>query len=161
MKKNPTAATVLGEPVATDPGGTGRPERPSTPIGPCQASDEDGRGYPRKDDDFIRDSGTPVEGINRYCFGFGSKWFKLHDDITSSSSYYCDRQACEIFILELTMRAWMQTEENKRRTLGRADIAGAISKNDMYDFLIDLVPRDDTRAKQRDAPQPDVCFHRS
>ncbi len=26
-------------------------------------------------------------------------------------------KACEIFILELTLRAWMHTEENKRRTL--------------------------------------------
>lgn len=26
-------------------------------------------------------------------------------------------KACEIFILELTLRAWIHTEENKRRTL--------------------------------------------
>jgi len=26
-------------------------------------------------------------------------------------------KACEMFILELTMRAWTHTEENKRRTL--------------------------------------------
>ena len=52
-------------------------------------------------------------------------------------------KACEIFILELTMRAWIHTEENKRRTLQRSDIAAAISKSDVFDFLIDIVPRDE------------------
>ncbi|RKO85675.1 histone-fold-containing protein, partial [Blyttiomyces helicus] len=50
-------------------------------------------------------------------------------------------KACEIFILELTMRAWTHTEENKRRTLQKSDVATAVSKADMYDFLIDIVPR--------------------
>lgn len=50
-------------------------------------------------------------------------------------------KAAEIFINELTIRAWVHTEENKRRTLQRNDIAMAISKYDMFDFLIDIVPR--------------------
>ncbi|KAJ3160144.1 hypothetical protein HDU86_000980 [Geranomyces michiganensis] len=52
-------------------------------------------------------------------------------------------KACEIFILELTMRAWIHTEEHKRRTLQRSDVATAISKSDQYDFLIDIVPREE------------------
>ncbi|TPX72823.1 hypothetical protein SpCBS45565_g00326 [Spizellomyces sp. 'palustris'] len=52
-------------------------------------------------------------------------------------------KACEIFILELTMRSWIHTEEHKRRTLQKSDVATAISKADMYDFLIDIVPRDE------------------
>ncbi|KAJ3187064.1 hypothetical protein HDU85_007102 [Gaertneriomyces sp. JEL0708] len=52
-------------------------------------------------------------------------------------------KACEIFILELTMRAWIHTEEHKRRTLQKSDVATAVSKADMYDFLIDIVPRED------------------
>lgn len=52
-------------------------------------------------------------------------------------------KACEIFVLELTMRAWIHTEENKRRTLQRSDIAMAISKSDVFDFLIDIVPREE------------------
>jgi len=31
-------------------------------------------------------------------------------------------KACEMFILELTHRAWAQTEEEKRRTLELSDI---------------------------------------
>ncbi|KAG0367388.1 hypothetical protein BGZ54_003954 [Gamsiella multidivaricata] len=47
-------------------------------------------------------------------------------------------KGCEIFITELTIRAWIHAEENKRRTLQRSDIAAAITKTDMFDFLIDI-----------------------
>ena len=50
-------------------------------------------------------------------------------------------KACEIFILELTLRAWNFTARNKRRTLQRNDVALAIADFDMFDFLIDIVPR--------------------
>jgi len=52
-------------------------------------------------------------------------------------------KGCDIFITELTMRAWIHAEENKRRTLQRSDIAAALTKSDMFDFLIDIVPRDE------------------
>jgi nuclear transcription factor Y gamma len=45
-------------------------------------------------------------------------------------------KACELFILEMTIRAWMHTEEHKRRTLQKSDIVGAISQSDMYDCMI-------------------------
>jgi hypothetical protein len=44
-------------------------------------------------------------------------------------------QACEMFILELTLRSWNHSEENKRRTLQRNDIAAAITRTDIFDFL--------------------------
>ncbi|KAI2516484.1 nuclear transcription factor Y subunit gamma, partial [Homo sapiens] len=49
-------------------------------------------------------------------------------------------KAAQIFITELTLRAWIHTEDNKRRTLQRNDIAMAITKFDQFDFLIDIVP---------------------
>ncbi|TFK22894.1 histone-fold-containing protein [Coprinopsis marcescibilis] len=52
-------------------------------------------------------------------------------------------KACEIFISEITARAFIIADSNKRRTLSRSDIAKAISKSDQFDFLIDVVPRDD------------------
>ncbi|PGH27931.1 hypothetical protein AJ80_00481 [Polytolypa hystricis UAMH7299] len=52
-------------------------------------------------------------------------------------------KGCDIFITELTMRAWIHAEDNKRRTLQRSDIAAALSKSDMFDFLIDIVPREE------------------
>ena len=66
-----------------------------------------------------------------------------------------------MFISELTIRAWIQTEDAKRRTVQvtdyslpnvmcslcvltqRGDIALAITKCDMFDFLIDIVPREE------------------
>ncbi|CAG9793014.1 unnamed protein product [Diatraea saccharalis] len=57
-------------------------------------------------------------------------------------------KAAEIFIHELTLRAWAHTEDNKRRTLQRNDIAMAISKSDQFDFLIDIVPRHEVKVSK-------------
>ncbi|KAI8098184.1 histone-fold-containing protein [Gilbertella persicaria] len=57
-------------------------------------------------------------------------------------------KGCEMFITELTRRAWVHAEENKRRTLQRSDVATAISKTDMCDFLIDIVPREEANRHQ-------------
>lgn len=54
-------------------------------------------------------------------------------------------RACEMFILELTLRAWNHTEENKRRTLQKNDIAAAIARTDVFDFLVDIIPREDLK----------------
>ncbi|KAF8520014.1 histone-fold-containing protein [Hysterangium stoloniferum] len=52
-------------------------------------------------------------------------------------------KACEIFIAEMTARAFIVADSNKRRTLSRSDIARAIAKSDQFDFLIDILPRED------------------
>ena len=84
---------------------------------------------------------------------------KLDEDVKmiSAEAPVLFSKAAEIFIHELTMRAWIHTEDNKRRTLQRNDIAMAITKYDQFDFLIDIVPRDDikpptasTTTKQRE-----------
>jgi len=86
------------------------------------------------------------------------KIMKLDEDVKmiSAEAPVLFAKAAEIFIHELTMRAWIHTEDNKRRTLQRNDIAMAITKYDQFDFLIDIVPRDDikptptTTSKQRE-----------
>ncbi|KIY65998.1 histone-fold-containing protein [Cylindrobasidium torrendii FP15055 ss-10] len=55
-------------------------------------------------------------------------------------------KACEIFIAEVTARAFLVADANKRRTLSRSDIAKAITKSDQFDFLIDIVPREEPSA---------------
>ncbi|CAG8903173.1 unnamed protein product [Penicillium salamii] len=62
-------------------------------------------------------------------------------------------KGCDIFITELTMRAWIHAEDNKRRTLQRSDIAAALSKSDMFDFLIDIVPREETMSHAKRSSQ--------
>jgi histone H3/H4 len=58
-------------------------------------------------------------------------------------------RACEMFILELTHRGWAHAEENKRRTLQKSDIAAAVARTEVFDFLVDIVPRDE--AKEADS----------
>ncbi|XP_057489468.1 nuclear transcription factor Y subunit C-4-like [Actinidia eriantha] len=48
-------------------------------------------------------------------------------------------KACEFFVLELAVRAWLHTQENRRRTLQRCDIARAIRSDELLDFLVDVV----------------------
>lgn len=62
-------------------------------------------------------------------------------------------KACEMFILELTLRSWIHSEENKRRTLQRNDIAAAITKTDIFDFLVDIVPREEAKPDQPEQPR--------
>ncbi|ORY91804.1 histone-fold-containing protein [Leucosporidium creatinivorum] len=52
-------------------------------------------------------------------------------------------KACQIFIQELTARSHLVSLASRRRTLSRPDVAQAVSKSDMFDFLIDIIPRDD------------------
>ncbi|DAZ93066.1 TPA: hypothetical protein N0F65_008860, partial [Lagenidium giganteum] len=47
-------------------------------------------------------------------------------------------KACEMFILELTLRSWGYSEKNKRRTLQKEDIQTAIRNTDIFDFLVDM-----------------------
>ena len=71
-------------------------------------------------------------------------------------------KACEIFVLELSMLSWNHTEENKRRTLQRNDIVTAVSKNDTYDFLIDIVPREGAKVSKKVPCHPvtlSPCHH--
>ena len=76
------------------------------------------------------------------------KIMKTDEDVRmiSSEAPVLFAKACEMFILELTLRSWIHSEENKRRTLQRNDIASAITKTDIFDFLVDIVPRDDGNA---------------
>jgi len=72
---------------------------------------------------------------------------KLDDEVKmiSSEAPALFSKAAEIFITELALRAWVHTEDNKRRTLQRNDIAMAITKYDQFDFLIDIVPREEVK----------------
>lgn len=80
------------------------------------------------------------------------KIMKLDEDVKmiSAEAPLLFAKAAEIFIHELTLRAWIHTENNKRRTLQRNDIAMAISKFDQFDFLIDIVPREEIKPVRKE-----------
>lgn len=63
-------------------------------------------------------------------------------------------KACELLVRELTVRAWKHTARNRRRTLQRQDIHAAVGDSDVFDFLIDLVPRVANRADGHIKPPP-------
>ncbi|CAD5207565.1 unnamed protein product [Bursaphelenchus okinawaensis] len=58
-------------------------------------------------------------------------------------------KACEFFIEELTLRAWIHAEQTRRKTLNKSDISNATTQSEMFDFLVDLVPR---MGRQPNAP---------
>jgi nuclear transcription factor Y gamma len=60
------------------------------------------------------------------------KIMKLDEDVKmiSSEAPVLFAKAAEIFILELTLRAWVHTEDNKRRTL-----QVNMSKNKLKNYL--------------------------
>jgi len=75
------------------------------------------------------------------------KIMKMDEDVKmiSAEAPLIFAKAAQLFISELTLRAWIHTEESKRRTLQRNDIATAITKFDQFDFLIDIVPREEMK----------------
>lgn len=56
-------------------------------------------------------------------------------------------KACEMFISDLTLRAWKNTEANERKLLQTTNIAAAISETEAYNFLANTLPiqQGDTR----------------
>ena len=48
-------------------------------------------------------------------------------------------KACELFITDLTNRAWLETLQQKKKTMHKSDVGLAVSKADVYDFLADVI----------------------
>ncbi|PIN06066.1 hypothetical protein CDL12_21392 [Handroanthus impetiginosus] len=63
-------------------------------------------------------------------------------------------KACELFIEELTKRAWIMTLQAKRRTMQKEDVASAVIDTDIFDFLVNLVSHDSANTvRESDQPQ--------
>lgn len=52
-------------------------------------------------------------------------------------------KACELLTGELTLRAWIHAQGNQRQLLQKKDLADAIRQNEVFDFLVKIVPRDE------------------
>lgn len=98
-------------------------------------------------------SGLPLNGghfvlrltnlVLRYCIYHPPVIHKL----TPILSSFLD----PVFIQELTSRSHLNSLSSRRRTLSRPDVAQAISKSDIFDFLIDIVPREGEEAGEEEA----------
>jgi histone H3/H4 len=79
-------------------------------------------------------NGLPLKGIK--------KIMKTDADVQriSGDAPVFLAKACEMFIQELTLRAWHHTKQNKSRTLQRKDISVALATTHVFDFLVDISP---------------------
>jgi hypothetical protein len=48
-------------------------------------------------------------------------------------------KACELLIKDLSIRSWLKTKKSKRKTVQKPDVLSAVSNNEMFDFLIDIM----------------------
>lgn len=68
------------------------------------------------------------------------KIMKSDEDVRmiSSEAPVLFAKACELFILEVSLRAWAYSEANKRRTLQQSDLVHAICnhENEVFEFLV-------------------------
>jgi len=69
---------------------------------------------------------------------FDRKSIKL---MVANEAPYFITKACEIFIEELASRSWTHTARSRRRTLQKGDVHLAVGESEVFDFLIDIVPR--------------------
>lgn len=48
-------------------------------------------------------------------------------------------KACELLIKDLSIRSWLETKKSKRKTVQKPDVLSAVSNNEMFDFLLDIM----------------------
>ena len=92
-----------------------------------------GTTTPQTEQDFKNHNDLPLARIKRIM--------KSDEDVRmiSAEAPVLFAKACEMFILELTLRSWSYSENNKRRTLQKEDIREAIQRTDIFDFLVDVI----------------------
>ncbi|XP_051140654.1 nuclear transcription factor Y subunit C-2-like [Andrographis paniculata] len=61
-------------------------------------------------------------------------------------------KACELFIMELTLRAWMRAQESNSETIHRNHVANAVRDEELLLFLKDIVPLAPNREEPAYAP---------
>lgn len=73
---------------------------------------------------------------------------KLDEDVKmiSAEAPVLFARAAQVFITELTLRAWIHTQDNKCQTLQRNDIPVEF---DQFAFLLHIVPRDELKPPKR------------
>ena len=88
---------------------------------------------PSIEQDFKNHNDLPLARIKRIM--------KSDEDVRmiSAEAPVLFAKACELFILELTVRSWTFSQHHKRRTLQKEDIKEAIQRTDIFDFLVDVI----------------------
>lgn len=92
-----------------------------------------GTDKPQNEQDFKNHNDLPLARIKRIM--------KSDEDVRmiSAEAPVLFAKACEMFILEMTLRSWHYSENNKRKTLNKEDVREAIQRTDIFDFLVDVI----------------------
>lgn len=98
--------------------------------------------YPRHDTDMLISPCVPPRSPNSILQSL-REWVPSRLPVVLAQDADSNLLLWVVFIAEITARAFIIADSNKRRTLSRSDIAKALSKSDQFDFLIDIVPRDE------------------
>ena len=69
--------------------------------------------------------------------------------------------ACKLFIIELTFRGWFFTYTESRTILQKCDILNAISKADVFDFLLEIITNEEREESNKSKLSNLVSFIRS
>lgn len=83
----------------------------------------------RSENDFKKHNDLPLARIKRIM--------KADGDVrmVSGEAPVLFAKACEFFVMDITRRAWICSDMNKRRNLQVEDVLYAIEKTDVFDFL--------------------------
>jgi histone H3/H4 len=61
--------------------------------------------------------------------------------MVSTEAQILQTKACEFFIREVAARAWRHTDLHRRKTIQKGDIWASVGESEVFDFLIDIIPR--------------------
>jgi hypothetical protein len=53
----------------------------------------------------------------------------------------------KVFIADLTSRSYIHATSHRRRTVQRSDVVAAVAGSNLFDFLVDIVPRNHDTSK--------------
>jgi histone H3/H4 len=92
-----------------------------------------GNSTPLNEQDFKNHNDLPLARIKRIM--------KSDEDVRmiSAEAPVLFAKACEMFILEMTLRSGHYSENRRRKTLTKEDCVEAIGETDIYDFLVDVI----------------------
>lgn len=92
-----------------------------------------GTTTPQNEQDFKNHNDLPLARIKRIM--------KSDEDVRmiSAEAPVLFAKACEMFILEMTLRSSHYSDNRRRKTLTKEDCVEAIAETDIYDFLVDVI----------------------
>jgi nuclear transcription factor Y gamma len=102
-------------------------------TGQLKEMHELGTDKPQNEQDFKNHNDLPLARIKRIM--------KSDEDVRmiSAEAPVLFAKACEMFILEMTLRSWHYSENRKTKTLTKEDVREAIQRTDIFDFLVDVI----------------------